>query len=198
MCIHVCVKIWFLDIKTCTLYLVVAHPWTPLGRVSQGWWEWSTTLFYIFVLASGIYHGGYMNVITACPKSKRVIFLYWRLYNVHNTLLACPISGNCYFLVFQNACPNLTFIWPGQLGKCFCSTLGIFDFSLNLHVSVLSDLQHLVVDYKFQLEIASGKNELASWVVELVLDAMRFKRAVYTGMKKTWVFLTFRFFVGSC
>ena len=25
-----------------------------------------------------------------------------------------PDLGNCYFLVFQNACPNLTFTCPGQ------------------------------------------------------------------------------------
>ena len=34
-----------------------------------------------------------------------------------------PDSGYCYFLVFQNACPNLIFICPGQSGKCLCSTL---------------------------------------------------------------------------
>ena len=48
-----------------------------------------------------------------------------------------PDSGNCYFLVFQSACPNLTFTCPnltftcpnltftcpGQSGKCLCSTL---------------------------------------------------------------------------
>ena len=34
-----------------------------------------------------------------------------------------PESGNCYFLIVQNAGLNLTFTCLGQLGRCLCSTL---------------------------------------------------------------------------
>ena len=59
------------------------------------------------------------------PKRTCFLFFYWKSY-VRNTLLSFswPDSGNCYFLVFQNACTNLTFNCPGQSGKCLCTHPG--------------------------------------------------------------------------
>ena len=47
-----------------------------------------------------------LNDIFTCPKKKRVIFdsllkVVCPLYT-----FSSPDSGNCYFLIFQNACPN--------------------------------------------------------------------------------------------
>ena len=55
------------------------------------------------------------------PKEKYLFFVLKVLCT--QCSFSLPDSGNCYFLVFQNACPNLTFTCPGQLGKCFGSTL---------------------------------------------------------------------------
>ena len=49
-----------------------------------------------------------------CIESHMSIILYT------NSL---PDLGNCYSLIFQNTCPNLTFTCPGQSGKYLCSTL---------------------------------------------------------------------------
>ena len=55
------------------------------------------------------------------PKRKRLIFVLKVVCPQYTSSL--PDSGYCYFQVFQNACPNLTFACPGQSGKCLCSTL---------------------------------------------------------------------------
>ena len=55
------------------------------------------------------------------PKEKELLFVLKVVCPQYTSSL--PDSGNCYFLVFQNACPNQTFTCPRQSGKCLCSTL---------------------------------------------------------------------------
>ena len=49
-----------------------------------------------------------------------IVFIVLKV--VSQSTLCLPESGNCYSLVFQNACPNLTCTCPRQSGKCLCST----------------------------------------------------------------------------
>ena len=59
------------------------------------------------------------NVIfTSCPKKIYELFFVLKVVCPQYTF-SLPDSGNWYLLVFQNACPNLTFTCPGQSGKCF-------------------------------------------------------------------------------
>ena len=60
-------------------------------------------------------------------KGKKVIFVLKVVCPQYTFCL--PNSGYCYFLVFQNACPNLTSTCPRQSGKCLCSTLPWQDIS---------------------------------------------------------------------
>ena len=55
------------------------------------------------------------------PKRKRVIFVLKVVCPQYTFSL--PYSGNCYFLVFQIACPNLTLTCPGQSGKLLYSAM---------------------------------------------------------------------------
>ena len=83
-----------------------------------------------------------MPVLLA-PKRKRVIFVLNIVCPQYTFCFCLPDSGNCYFLVFQNACPNLTFTCPEQSGKCLCSTLQLclfIFFCLLLLIQILSDL----------------------------------------------------------
>ena len=61
-------------------------------------------------------------IFLLAPKRKRLFFVL-KVVRPHYTF-SSPDSGNCFFLVFQNACPDLTLTCPGQSGKCLCSTLG--------------------------------------------------------------------------
>ena len=61
-------------------------------------------------------------------RSVSVRLTFWlQLYPQYTFSL--PDSGNCYFFVFQNSCPNLTFTCPGQSGKLLCSILLLECFS---------------------------------------------------------------------
>ena len=59
------------------------------------------------------------------PERKRVIFINFLKVLCPQCTFSLPDSGTCYFLVFQNAGPDLTFTCPGQSGKCLCSTLTV-------------------------------------------------------------------------
>ena len=57
------------------------------------------------------------------PKGKRVFYFCIESYTCPWYTFTLPDLSNCFFLVFQNACRNLTFTCPRKSGKCFCSTL---------------------------------------------------------------------------
>ena len=57
------------------------------------------------------------------PPKRKIIFLFVLKVKCPQYTYSLPNSGNCYFLVFQNACPNLTCTCSGQSGKCLFSTL---------------------------------------------------------------------------
>ena len=65
-----------------------------------------------------------MTVLLA-PKRKRVILFVLEVVCpvCSQYTFSLPNSVNCYFLVFQNACPNLTLTCTGQSRKCLSSTL---------------------------------------------------------------------------
>ena len=62
--------------------------------------------------------------IFTCPKKTKVISCKLKVVCPQYTF-SLPDLGISYFLVFQNACRNLTFTCPEQLGKCLCSTLHV-------------------------------------------------------------------------
>ena len=79
-------------------------------RASKVQIQWKTLARVTFLLA---------------PERKRVIsYVVLKVICPQCTVNLSDL-GNCYFLVSQNACPNLTFSCPRQLGKCLCSTLVI-------------------------------------------------------------------------
>ena len=62
------------------------------------------------------------------PPKKKSFFFFWQIESCMSTLhfqLAWFkwLAKFCYFLIFQNACLNLTFYLPRAIGKYLCSTL---------------------------------------------------------------------------
>ena len=70
------------------------------------------------------------------PKEKEFIFLYWISYvpQLHFFAFAYLIRATVIFLVFQNACPNLTFYLPRAIGASAyvapCNYICLFIFLL--------------------------------------------------------------------
>ena len=83
-----------------------------------------------------------LNDILLAPerKRKKLFVVLKDMSTIDLYTFSLPNSGNCYFLVFQNACPNLTFTCPGQAGKCLynvvapcsCMPLTVFIFPRQL------------------------------------------------------------------
>ena len=74
------------------------------------------------------------------PKEKELFFVL-KVVHVPQYTFSLPDSGNCFFSVFQNACPNLKFTCPGQSGKCLsiAPCILVFLFVLDCKASLLSN-----------------------------------------------------------
>ena len=72
-------------------------------RASKVQIQWKTLAQMSFLLA---------------PKRKSY-FLYWKLYTCTQYSFSLPDSGNCYFLVFQNACPRWLLLAPGNRASAY-------------------------------------------------------------------------------
>ena len=97
------------------------------------WSQWINFLCFVLFNFIDYWYNKISDITTLAwmtfliaPKRKIVIFLYWKssyVLCISQCTLSLPDLGNCYFLVFQNACSNLTYTCPGQSGTCLCSTL---------------------------------------------------------------------------
>ena len=56
----------------------------------------------------------------SCPKRKKSYFFFvnWKLYTCPQYTFSYVRFGQLLFLGLSNSCLNVTFICPGQSGKC--------------------------------------------------------------------------------
>ena len=107
---------WYLLITR--FYFILYSWWLKLNKISHQATIWITCL----------------KVHDFKQKTNLLRFMISQDFRkvIDNFLLASNSTGstgNCYFLVFQNACLNLTFTCPGQSGKRLCSILHILWYS---------------------------------------------------------------------